>query len=219
MLFFIITDSQGADFQETKCPRHIAPKNFYNPGMAWNGTDTGIVIDGFADIQNEENKVFKVTHGIDLSRHNVVDYKKIKSCGGEFAFLRVDDKYKDHSFKLQSNLITVIPYYFSQFLRTYGLDLSFSTKIQETIIKRIGSLKVGTNAAKRFLEKLLEIEPNGLPVISLSGLSGRFVALDVEEKLLDERGRSNQLERAYYGRSYARAVCSWFTTVKKQILI
>src|SRR6185369_14444552 len=73
--------------------------------------------------------------------------------------------------------------------------------------------KVGYDAAGRFLAIMHQFGEEAGIRLKIGGIEGKFVALDVEEKLLNEQ-KSTLAQRRYYGRFYATAVCSWLNTVK-----
>jgi hypothetical protein len=196
------------------CPRHVSPGEFENPSAAWNGTDTGVVIDGFADLKAPDGGTLAVVHGVDLSQHNSVDYEKVKECGAQFSFLRVDEQFVLHAERLRTLNIEVIPYYFFPIpreLRTKALYQGQNEQMSKASLNRFEAL--ANEAATAFTQTLLGVAPNGLAQVRIAGLSGQLLALDVEQKLADELG-STTLQRAYYGRSYAHAVCTWIRAVQ-----
>ncbi len=197
------------------CARHSAPGVFQNPKNAWNGTDTGVVVDGFVDLASPAGPTFMVSHGADFSRHNIVTHSTIKDCGGEFTFLRVDDKFADHREAAQSAGLIAIPYYFFGVGDARRKTAQYGKDNEAQIKARLADFgAVGRNAGTKFVEKIGTLYPAGIPVSTIAGMTGQLVALDVEEKLKDEAG-SNPLQRAYYGRYYAHAVCSWVKEVRQ----
>lgn len=202
------------------CPRYVAPGKFKYPKSPWNGTDTGVVVDGFVDLSFRKNGIYEVAHGVDLSRHNIVDYKEIKDCGGKFSFVRMDDKYSQHLLQLRSQEIISIPYFYfpiPKALRNYNLYNGLEQKDPKvaSFFQQFDS--IGREAGNKFLKTLQTNHgmKDDLPKANLAGLEGHIVALDVEEKLLDEKN-SSYLQRVYFGRFYARAVCSWAAKVNEE---
>ncbi|WP_321871021.1 hypothetical protein [Burkholderia ubonensis] len=196
-------------------PKYTAPipSSIQNPRMPWNHTDTGAILDGFVGLKD----VSGLQYGIDLSSNNVIkDYGRYSRCGAKFAFLRLDDGYRTHATALAREQWTTIPYVFMPILpsmrnaKDYVTLGTNSTALIQKFLKEFG--QKGVESADT-LPNLLETQGlSGVPHISFSGLSGRIVALDVEEKLTDERTSASA--RRFYGRFYARAVCSWITRAK-----
>src|SRR5262249_33738532 len=145
------------------CKRHIAPGAFDNPAAAWNGSDSGVVIDGFADLLDSKGQKFAVAHGIDLSSHNVVDYKKIKECGGEFSFLRIDERFGTHWEQLRAEGIVVIPYYFFPIPQELRQGELYEAPIESAIKQSLGTFEaIGKTAAEAFKASLNSLLPEGL---------------------------------------------------------
>lgn len=192
------------------------PATIQNPPKPWHGTDTGIVVDGFVGLVGVTN----ISHGVDLSSNNVIRYDNIVRCGGRFAFIRfdtaesIDQMYTKHREALSTQGLTIFPYaYFAippklRLTRSYSSIRSDSAKDIATNMQTFAA--VGVTAANEFVNR---IKPFGIPNVTFAGLSGQILAIDVEEKLVDEN-ISTSLSRAYYGRFYAKALCAWLSEVK-----
>jgi GH25 family lysozyme M1 (1,4-beta-N-acetylmuramidase) len=193
------------------------PATIQNPPQPWNGTDTGIVVDGFVGLTGVKG----ISHGVDLSSNNVINYDNIIRCGGQFAFLRldtshgIDSLYDRHRQILAEHGWTIFPYaYFAlpanlRMSQKYASIASKDTPVIESYMQTFSH--VGETAADDFLHRIASV---AMPEIAFSGITGQILAVDVEEKLLDE-GNSTSLSRVYYGRFYARALCSWLAKVKQ----
>ena len=56
-----------------------------------------------------------------------------------------------------------------------------------------------------------------MPVADVAGIKSEIIAVDVEQKLTNEAS-TTPLQRAYFGRYYARAVCAFAKEVKKRFI-
>ena len=194
------------------CPRYQAPGKFPNTPQVWGKTDTGVITDGFIDLQRSDSaSKFDIHHGIDVSSNNQsIVYKKVSDCGGAFSFVRLDDSYQIHQEGLRAHKILPIPYTFWPIPKSLRRRAAFSDAGEGSsdlnlLLTRFDS--VGSEAADRLIGTLTRL-PGGLQKTQFGGLSAKLVAVDIEEKLIDEKG-SNEAQRIAYGRSYARAVCTW----------
>lgn len=202
------------------CPKYEVPPlpaSIQNPSKPWNGTDTGIVVDGFVGLAGISN----ISHGVDLSSNNILSYDNIVKCGGQFAFLRldtsssIDQMYDKHRQALASHSWAIFPYaYFSvpkdlRMSRKYAAITSSSTQDIAMYLQTFS--QIGETAADGFVRRIATL---GIPDVAFSGMSGQILAVDVEEKLLDE-AQSTALSRAYYGRFYAKALCTWLAEARR----
>lgn len=208
-----------ASGQETPkpCPRYQAPGPFNNVPAIWGTTDSGVIVDGFVDLRGTANKIFDVLHGSDLSIHNDVTHAKVAACGGKFSFVRVDDGFEKHYRALQKVDITPVPYvYFkipAELRRTSSyIDAPDGSQKLDQILAKFEAI-----AEKAALTTLAQFEQSrpALQSVEIAGMRGKLVAVDIEEKLLDEK-QSQREHRVAYGRGYGRALCRWTTLVKKR---
>src|SRR5262249_18977848 len=200
-------------------PFLIGPGKFVNPGHPWNGTDTGVVVDRFVDLRDEGGQVVELRHGTDLSSNNTVDYAAIATCGGAFAFVRVDNATNAHADGFFSQKVTVMPYvYFpiGKQLRRSGLYSSIDRDDTEKRYLAERFTAIARTAADSFITKYQALRLSGMKQASLIGAHGVPVALDVEEKLLDE-GSSRPAQRQAYGRFYAMAVVAWIAEAEAKM--
>lgn len=196
-------------------PKYTAPlpESIQNPRTPWNRTDTGAILDGFVGLKD----VAGLLYGIDLSSNNVIkDYGQYSKCGAKFAFLRLDDGYRKHATALAGEQWTTIPYVFMPIpssMRNANAYATLSTNSTASIEESLKKFaQKGIDSADSLPNLLQSQGLPGIPHISFAGLSGRIVALDVEQKLNDERTSASA--RRFYGRFYARAICSWITRAK-----
>ncbi len=201
--------------QANACPRHSAPGNFHNPAKAWQGSDTGVVVNGFVDFKNTDSALYKLEHGIDLSSNNEVDYKRLSECGAAFAFVRMDRQHASHVERLRLNTVKTYPYVFFPIPKKLRKRSLYTAPRDETVATLYADFsQIGLTAARNFLMSPNAVRTIGDAPASMANLDGDIIALDIEEKLLDESA-STHLERALYGRLYARAVCSWIGAVRQ----
>ncbi|CAG9241757.1 conserved exported hypothetical protein [Burkholderia diffusa] len=196
-------------------PKYTAPlpATIQNPRVPWNRTDTGAILDGFVGLKDASGLLY----GIDLSSNNVInDYGRYSKCGAKFAFLRLDGRYRTHAAALAREQWATIPYVFMPIPgdmrdeREYAVLTTDSKASIQEYLKEFE--RKGVESADT-LPDLLEAQGlSDVPHISFSGLSGRILALDVEQKLNNERTSASA--RRFYGRFYARAICSWITRAK-----
>ncbi|RKR31167.1 hypothetical protein [Paraburkholderia sp. BL17N1] len=206
----------GPAFSQPNCPlpKYMAPlpASIENPNRPWGKTDTGAIVDGFVGLKT----VPELIHGIDLSSNNVIkDYGKYSRCGAKFAFIRLDSAFTRHSQALATQQWTTIPYVFMPIPTQMRHSASYSrihSDNSELIDRELNSFaEAGTANADELPDALQQVGLKEVPRISFAGLSGRLIALDVEQKLDVE---NNATARLYYGRFYARSICSWIAKTK-----
>lgn len=203
----------------TTCPtpKYMAPlpATIQNPSAPWGTTDTGAIVDGFVGIPGTA----AVMHGIDLSSNNTIkDYGKYSACGAKFAFLRLDAQYGKHAQSLAAQQWTTIPYVFLSIppaMRAASAYVNLKSSDSAAMTKNIdafghegmaGATALPGNLAKFGLQKV--------PTVTFAGMSGQLIALDVEQKLDNEKSPN---ARQRYGQFYARAVCAWITEARVRI--
>jgi hypothetical protein len=195
-------------------PKYMAPlpATISNPVKPWGTTDTGAIVDGFVGLTHPDG----ILHGIDLSHANVIrDYKVYSRCGGKFAFVKLDSSYPKHLDAIAHENWTTIPYVFFSVpdwlrdARAYASLRSSDTAKIDGALDRFAA--IGSQAAAELPQQLQQYSGSQIPKIAFAGLKGRILALDVEQKLTDER---NANARLYYGRFYAHAVCTYIDRVK-----
>ena len=191
-------------------------KPILNPSKPWglSRTDTGVVINGFVTL----DPGYSNRQGVDLSSNNVANYDMLKSCGTEFAFLRADNRFVNHQAALQQRGIMTFPYFYFAIPKQLrvanvykGLGSSNQDDIDALMVKFAA---IGASQAVDLETKLGKLGMHGIPSVSFAGISGQIMALDVEEKIFDE-ANSTKLSRSYFGRFYARAVCSFLAKVRE----
>jgi hypothetical protein len=220
-LIGLLAIGRGAAASDCLTPRYDVPPlpvSVLNPSKAWNGTDTGIVVDRYVGLAG----VNGLRHGVDLSANNRVNYDTIIKCGGTFAFLRLDTAsgldamYDKHRQALAMGGMATFPYaYFAipkdlRLSRNYLGITSASTQDIASYMAKFSA--IGTAAADAFAHR---IAASGIPEAAFSGMPGQILAIDVEEKLTDEPN-STPLARTYYGRFYAKALCSWLDRAREK---
>ena len=210
------TGSARAECEAIAFP--FAPVN--NPSRPWGTTDTGVVTSRFVTLDKAgEPPRFGNRHGVDLSRNNKPDYDMVKACGGEFAFLKADNTFLAHRTELERRGVVTFPYFYFAVppslrqARLYnGLNSSKQPEI-DSFMARFAAL--GEAQAADLEIRLAALRMPVIPNVSFVGLSGQIMAIDVEEKISDE-GNSSKISRAYFGRFYARSVCSFLAKVREK---
>ena len=208
----------AASAAQAECGTITYPfKPVINPPQPWGSsrTDTGVVINGFVTLKpSSDNK-----NGVDLSANNNPDYDMIKLCGAEFAFLRADNRFGSHEAALKQRGVTTFPYFYFgipkqlRTAKTYnGLGVSNQDAIDALMVKFAA---IGAGQAVDLEGNLAKLGMHEIPSVSFAGITGQIMAIDVEEKIIDE-GNSNKISRAYFGRFYARAVCSFLAKVREK---
>ena len=200
-------------------PPLVGPGHFPNPANAWGGTDTGVVVDRFVNLRGADGQTEPVLHGIDLSSNNVVDYGVIASCGAKFAFVRIDGKINAHASALLARNVAVVPYVYFPIPKDLRKASTFSSVDKdEAEVQKLSAqfTDVGRKAANKYLDdvKKLNLDLTTLEARPLAGLSGVSIALDVEEKLLNEQ-KTTAHDRYTYGRFYAMAVVAWIASTSQ----
>jgi hypothetical protein len=207
----------------------IAPGTFPNPsatpGLA------GVVAPGFLALQDDKG-VYSLTHGVDLSDNNSPDYDKLKSCGTNFAIIKLyptNIKFNQAQIAaLTQRQIVVVPYYYLAMPASYKyFPEKFSTdEALEGIITN--TTAIGQADARAFLQSYTTLF-GGTTGVNIAGLTGLVIALDVEEAIqtstpaavkaragypaLQESAISaDELDR--YGQAYSAMVVSWVTTIQ-----
>ena len=188
------------------CSRHNTPGNYPNP-RAW-GTDSGILIDGFADLVDGTGHTYLAAPGTDISSNNFVDFKTLTSCGAAFAFVRMDNNTTSNWTNLLSNNIVPILYDFFNIpknLRQSSLYSNTNSKEVETYMSEFSN--IGATSEHSLEQNLTDtlVRPK-----SISHFGHEIISIDVEQTLTNDRTSSPQ-ERVAYGRYYAHAVCSFIT--------
>ncbi len=206
-------------------PHPTAPGAFLNSPATWNGTDSGPILDAFPDLKIGQN-LASIVHGVDLSVNNDrVLYTDVKRCGGDFAILKMDRAFIAHRDKLSPLGINVIPYSYlsvvdsqrhdykknpSQFSNAGSTELSDSQLNDLLAIGRaMGAAK--SKACVSNYSALISLAPSN---ISLAGLNGQFVAVDVEETFSVP---ASSIQRKAYGRFYAAMLSAWIQETKKSL--
>lgn len=214
---FLALISATAFAANLNCPRYSAPGKFNNLPKQWGASDTGVITDGFIDLNNGEEKIFEVLHGSDISSYNQMNYQRIKECGGTFSFVRVDAMFDVHANSLKEYGIIPLPYVYFRIptdlrrANNYSEAGIGSPKLSEVTNQ---FKKIGITAAAQFIRDVEKTSPP-LDVINMGGIRGKVVAVDIEEKFVDEP-RSTSAQRVAYGRGYARALCTWVTEVRRK---
>jgi|CXWL01.1.fsa_nt_gi GH25 family lysozyme M1 (1,4-beta-N-acetylmuramidase) len=204
-------------------PMHVAEpsRSLFSPSGAWNGTDSGPVVHSYVTL----NGLPVLGHGVDISHYqsNVIDYDRLRDCGTEFAFVKLDRSFPEHASRLRARDIPVIPYHYLTVRgawrgqRTNFTDMPALFGDTATEPELLDAARaIGRQQGQLFLTKYeTEIAP-AERVLSLPGLSGQLVALDVEEVFNGELHRNvTTAQRAGYGRFYAAALAEWVRTVQR----
>ena len=194
------------------CPRYVGPAKFNNIPQSW-GNDSGPIVDGFIDVKTPDGEALDSVQGVDLSRYNSIDFSKLKECGGEFAFIQLDAHFKRNLAGLKTEGLTAIPYSFFHLppLLRHASNLPTNPSLDQIAELRERYAEAGRNAAESFLQSLESLSSKDpLTSVTLAGLTGRFVAVDVEESPLDKPS-PGAAQR--YGQFYAAAICSWVNTL------
>ena len=207
----------------TCMPRETAPGAFRNQPRVWGTTDSGPIIDGFLDLRRD-NGLAEIEHGVDLSHHNTgVLYEQLRSCGATFAIVKMDRRFAAHRRALEAQSIQVIPYFYLSVVGPDGTNYRnvpsrFSNGQAELSREQVEALlttarAIGAAKARQFLVDYGGHYPTARP-LSLAGISGLFIALDVEETFGTRP--STPLQRRYFGRFYAAMLTSWVTAVRRE---
>lgn len=185
--------------------------------------DGGVITDGFLDLERKES-TYDVAHGVDLSHHNKsVGYEELVKCGANFAIIKADYYFNTHSNSFLKHNISVIPYYYLDVVSQTGIDYrnnpqKFSTpqgsELSSDALKTLAQegRALGKNKAESFLEKYRE-KAESLNPVSVAGLSGRIVAIDVEEYIRSKNVKKHEYRD--YGRFYASMLAGWVSKVKE----
>jgi hypothetical protein len=198
------------------CERKSAPIQWseHKPWVPWNRTDTGLVLQGFVDLKTQNGDVWPLMHGTDLSSNNEVDYAALRECGGTFALVRVDERFQTHFDGFVKQALIVVPYVFINIPVSLRHRSNYTDMTEWQIAQYAAKFeKIGQDAATRDLRKFGQI-PKTLFEHRLPGFNRSVVALDVEQKLVNHEG-STELQRVYYGRFYAKAVCRWINIITR----
>jgi hypothetical protein len=206
-------------------PHPTAPGAFPNSPATWNRTDSGPILDAFPDLKIGQN-LAPIVHGIDLSVNNDhVLYTDVKRCGGEFAILKMDGAFIAHRDKLSPLAINVIPYSYLSVVDSQGHDYKKSssqfsnagnTELSDDQLNGLLAIARGMGAAKSkvFVSSYNALISPAQSNISLAGLNGQFVAVDVEETFSVP---ANSIQRKAFGRFYAAMLSAWIEETKKSL--
>jgi len=194
----------------------LQTNEFLNPPQAW-GTDSGVVVNAFVGLLDKQGKSVEVYPVVDLSASNTIQYDVLGRCKTAAAVVKLDDATTRHVAKLGALKIPSIPYFFLKIpvaLRTpnqyAGLNPSQGDKIQQ-LLDRFAD--IGRSAVKDFVAEIHKRHMDDTLAVRFSGADVRFIAVDVEQKLINERLSKNA--RIYFGRFYARALCAWVNGVQE----
>ena len=219
-LFFTVSIANAA------CPRFTAPSQFENTPSSW-GDNSGPIVPGFVDTKRPAGSLFSVIHGVDLDSYNEVDHSQIVNCGGKFAIVRInqhskgqdtlDQLFSSNMAGLAKQQISAFPYFFFALPSELRKISKFKNKMSasDEAQYRKSYESAGVQAAQHFLNLLATAKYN-VQIDEISGLKGRFVAVDVEQTPLDS-GQANQTAARYYGTFYSAAVCSWIKSVTSEL--
>ncbi len=212
---------------QTACPYLSGPfaqGQVSNPSEAWNGTDTGVVVNGHVALRGADGRPLRTLLGVDLSSHNRPDYRLLARCGTAFSFVRMDDKYNTHAAELDRLNVRPLPYYFfgvPASLRDPSryANLSDTPASQAAIDSNLATFqKLGEDGVQSFLDRMRRLNMREMPVVTVRNpdlsvrSQARVLAVDIEQKLEPEP--NNDTARIYYGRFYAKAVCAWVKGVQ-----
>jgi hypothetical protein len=205
----------------------FAPGQVQNPTQPWNNTDTGVVVNGHVDLRAPDGSPLRTLLGIDLSRWNhPLDYRLLARCGTTFAFIAMDERYRQHATELQKLNVTPLIYFYmrvppemrapARFAR-----LSDNPESQAQIDRELTAFEqIGQQGVQSFLDRMRRLGIPEIPLVTVRNPDGsirsqaRVMAVDIEEKLEPEAG-SSESARIYYGRFYAKAVCTWVRGVQQ----
>ncbi len=210
LLFVLLLGSAAS----AGCPRYQAPGQFNYP-PTW-GVNSGVVIDGFVDVRKKASGLYNVLHGVDLSRFNTAKYTELSECGGTFAFVQLDQSWNTHYSGVRSQNAVVIPYYFLKLPAPLRNVSSFDRDLAATEIAEYRRIyaEAGARSGRDFISKIGPVIKAAGDSVNISGLAGRFVALDVEQSPTTKPVSAAQ--QKYFGRFYAVALCAWIKTVKTE---
>jgi hypothetical protein len=211
------------DLVEAPCTPHITAqptRNLLAPENAWNGTDSGPVIPAYVTLSGGAVR----SHGVDISRYqqNAIHYDRLRECGTQFAFVKMDQVFHEHANHLRAREIQVIPYHYLTVRGSWrGRPMNFVNNPSifgdgATEAELLSAAReVGRGQAQAFLTKYNAEIPEQHREQELPGLRGQLIALDVEEVFNNERHRGITTEqRIGYGRFYAAALAQWVQTVR-----
>jgi hypothetical protein len=207
----------------------LAPGSFPNPsatpGLA------GVVAPGFLGLKDEKG-IYQVAHGVDLSDNNSPDYDKIKTCGADFAIIKLypnNTKFNLAQIKaLSQRQIAVVPYYYLSMPGTYKYfpEKFSSDEALESIVT--DTTAIGRADAQAFLKSYTTLFGDKGSV-TIAGLSGNIIALDVEEAFQTTTAAAAKARTGYpalnesaispdafdrYGQAYSAMVVSWVKTIQ-----
>lgn len=222
-------------FDPRACPvleAPFAPGEVPNPSEAWGGTDTGVVITGHARLRNPDpaRPPARQMVGIDVSRYNTVNYDLKARCGTQFAFVRMDERYNGHAAEFEKRNIRPLPYFYMPVPREMRRPdqyarLTDTAATQADIDRLLGQFEqIGRQQAEAFFQRMAQLNMRELPLVVVRDQNGRIqaqarpIAVDIEEKLdPDPSGPNADNARIYYGRFYAKAVCTWVREVQARL--
>jgi hypothetical protein len=207
----------------------LAPASLPNPsakpGLA------GVVAPGFLGLQ-DTGGVYQLAHGVDLSDHNSPDYDKLKTCGADFAIIKLypsNTKFNIAQINaLSQRQIAVVPYYYLSMPASYKYfpEKFSSDEALEAIVA--DTTAIGQADAQAFLATYTALfDDKGS--VNIAGLSGIVIALDVEEAFQTSTAAAVKARTGYpalsesaisadeidrYGQAYSAMVVSWVKTIQ-----
>lgn len=215
-VFLALSMAIPASGATLECPRYQAPGKFNNHPVKWGKTDTGVIVNGFVDLISSNGKLYDVLHGADLSSHNTVQHNRLKECGATFSFVRLDKSYMSHKEALEAAGMTPLPYIYFPIPKSMRYSYAYDDAATDSpgLTKILTAFEqVASQSAERTLAELSQHDA-ALNITNLGGLTGKILAVDIEEKLLDEKLSASK-HRVAYGRGYARALCEWTGAIKR----
>jgi hypothetical protein len=218
LLSALLASAAGAEC----LPRDVAPGTFRNAPRTWGATDSGPIIDGFLELRRGDG-LAPIEHGVDLSHHNTgIAYDELQRCGATFAFVKMDNMFSRHRQALEQRNIRVVPYFYlsvsnvgidykgraGQFSGAAGVDLPADQ--MDALMRTARTM--GQTKATQFISRYENALP-GTPPTNLGGMTGRLVAVDVEEYLPPS---STSLQRRNFGRFYAAMLSTWVSDLRER---
>ncbi|MBB2486165.1 hypothetical protein H5407_13155 [Mitsuaria sp. WAJ17] len=213
--------AQAPSQRAPSCPIELAPKKFpvktgrrNSRGHPFNH---GIVPSGFVALADKT----PVVHGVDVSKwQSHADFKRIKECGGRFAYIRLSAgalpdnelEYRVHWANARGSGLLPGPYHY---LTVPLLDLPPDASASEWSRLAALTLASASSQATLFAARLRE-------VLSLEGKdpartgSRPFLPVVLTIAAVSPHVRKPG-DAAQYGPIYAAAACKWIETVKQEI--
>lgn len=198
-----------------------------NPGQPWNGTDTGVVVNGHVDLRAPDGSPLRTLLGVDMSRYNhPVDYAALARCGTTFSFVAMDEKYQLHATELNRRNIHPLLYFYFRVPTEMRAPARFARltdtpESQAQIDRELTAFEaLGRQGVQTFVDRMRNLHIDEIPLVIVRNPDGsirsqaRVMAVDIEEKLEPESA-ANEAAHIYYGRFYAKAVCTWVRGVQQ----